>query len=68
MAKGWYVVHTYSGFEDKVHKHLSRLSEQPRMQDNLFDSKSYPARSMVEVSKLPLNSRIEIECIAVIDE
>tara|TARA_B100000678_G_C18070009_1_gene446268 strand:+ start:61 stop:450 length:390 start_codon:yes stop_codon:yes gene_type:complete len=36
--------------------------------DNLFDSKSYPARSMVEVSKLPLNSRIEIECIAVIDE
>ena len=35
---------------------------------DLFDSRSYPARSMVEVSKLPLNSRIEIECIAVIDE
>ena len=48
MAKGWYVVHTYSGFEDKVHKHLSRLSEQPRMQDNLFDSK-VPAEEVVEV-------------------
>ena len=36
--------------------------------DNCFDSKSYPARSMVEVSKLPLKSRIEIECIAVQDE
>ena len=36
--------------------------------NNWFDSKSYPARSMVEVCKLPLNSSIEIECIAVKDE
>ena len=36
--------------------------------NNWFESKSYPARSMVEVCKLPLNSSIEIECIAVKDE
>ena len=36
--------------------------------NNWFDSKSYPARSMVEVCKLPLDSSIEIECIAVKDE
>ncbi len=36
--------------------------------NNWFESKSYPARSMVEVCKLPLNSSIEIECIALKDE
>ena len=36
--------------------------------NNWFDSDSYPARTMVEVSKLPLNSNIEIECIAINDE
>ena len=36
--------------------------------NNWFDSDSYPARSMVEVCKLPLNSNIEIECIAIEDE
>ncbi len=35
---------------------------------NWFDSDSYPARSMVEVSKLPLNSNVGIECIAIEDE
>ena len=35
---------------------------------NVFDSDSYPARSMVEVSKLPLNSNVGIECIAIEDE
>ena len=36
--------------------------------NNWFDSQSYPARSMVEVCKLPLNSSIEIECIEVKNE
>ena len=48
MAKGWYVVHTYSGFENKVHKHLARLIESPRMQNHLFDAK-VPAEEVVEV-------------------
>ena len=36
--------------------------------NNWFDSDSYPARSMVEVCKLPLNSNVGIECIAIEDE
>lgn len=48
MAKGWYVVHTYSGFENKVHKHLARLIASPPMQDRLFDAK-VPAEDVVEV-------------------
>ena len=27
MAKGWYVVHTYSGYENKVEKHIRSLME-----------------------------------------
>lgn len=48
MAKGWYVVHTYSGFENKVHKHLARLIASAPMQDRLFDAK-VPAEDVVEV-------------------
>lgn len=48
MARNWYVVHTYSGFENKVHKHLTRLIESQRMQDRLFDTK-VPAEEIVEV-------------------
>lgn len=36
--------------------------------EHWFESKSFPSRSMVQVSKLPLNSKVEIECIAVQDE
>ena len=31
--------------------------------NELFNYKNYPARSMVQVSRLPLNSKIEIECV-----
>ena len=27
MPKGWYVVHTYSGYENKVEKHINKLIE-----------------------------------------
>ena len=30
-----------------------------------FNSSSYPARTMIEASRLPLNASIEIECIAI---
>ena len=48
MAKGWYVVHTYSGFENKVHKHLARLIESSNVQNQLFDAK-VPAEEVIEV-------------------
>ena len=30
MAKQWYIIHTYSGFEDRVKKTLESLSERDR--------------------------------------
>ena len=48
MAKGWYVVHTYSGYEMKVEKHLRQLINNGILQDNVFDVK-IPAEEVVEV-------------------
>ena len=48
MAKGWYVVHTYSGYETKVEKHLRRLMSNTRLGDQVFDIK-VPAEEVVEV-------------------
>ena len=32
--------------------------------ENFFESNEYPARSTLEVSKLPMDALVEIECIA----
>ena len=48
MAKGWYVVHTYSGYENKVQKHLTRLMESQEFKEQLFDVK-VPQEEVVEV-------------------
>jgi transcription termination/antitermination protein NusG len=48
MAKGWYVVHTYSGYENKVQKHVRLLVEKGGLKDRIFDVK-VPAEDVVEV-------------------
>ncbi len=42
---------------------LSNFEVLNQIFEKFFDEKSYPARSVVEVSKLPKNSQIEIEAI-----
>lgn len=49
MAKGWYVVHTYSGYENKVEKHIRVLMETvPEVKDSVFEIK-IPSEDVVEV-------------------
>jgi len=49
MTKGWYVVHTYSGYENKVQKLLSRLMEgDEEVRDRVFDVK-VPSEDVVEI-------------------
>jgi transcription termination/antitermination protein NusG len=48
MAKGWYVVHTYSGYENKVEKHIRKFMENGLLQEAVFDVK-VPAEEVVEV-------------------
>ena len=48
MAKGWYVVHAYSGHENKVEKQLRRLMELDTFKESLYDIK-VPSEEVVEV-------------------
>lgn len=36
MEKRWYVVHTYSGYENRVKANLEKRVETMGMQDNIF--------------------------------
>lgn len=48
MAKGWYVIHTYSGYENKIERHLRKLMEQPDFGAVLTDIK-IPCENVIEI-------------------
>lgn len=48
MAKGWYVVHTYSGYENKVQRHIAKLMEDGTLGQYVFTVK-VPSEEVVEV-------------------
>lgn len=50
MEKGWYIVHTYSGHEDKVRANLQRSIQNLGVQDK-FKRVVIPTEEVVEVKK-----------------
>lgn len=48
MAKGWYVLHTYSGHENKVEKFIRKLMEESPFDEVVTDVK-VPSEEVVEV-------------------
>ena len=48
--RGWYVVHTQSGYEDRVHKTLLQKIETEKLQDRIFNV-LIPTEDVVEVKK-----------------
>jgi transcriptional antiterminator NusG len=50
MAKGWYVIHTYSGYENKIEKTIRMLMDDGEFEDVVFDIK-VPAEQVVEVKE-----------------
>ncbi len=48
MAKGWYVLHTFTGHENKVEKFIRMLMEDGSLDDAVFDVK-VPSEEVVEV-------------------
>ncbi len=48
MAKGWYVLHTYSGYENKIEKFIRKLMEESPYAETVFDVK-VPAEEVVEI-------------------
>ena len=50
MSKRWYVVHTYSGYENKVKQDLEHRIETMGMQDRIFDIK-IPMERVTEIKE-----------------
>ena len=48
MAKGWYVIHTYSGHENKIEKYIRLYMEDGTLGGAVFDVK-VPSEEVVEV-------------------
>ena len=48
MAKGWYVVHTYSGYENKVEKYIRKLIENGTLGENVTEIK-VPSEEVIEI-------------------
>ena len=48
MAKGWYVLHTYSGYENKIEKYIRLYMEDGSLSGAVVDVK-VPAEDVVEV-------------------
>lgn len=48
MARAWYVIQTYFGYEAKIEKHLRRVMDQPDMVGYLYDIK-IPTEEITEV-------------------
>ena len=44
----WYVVHTYSGYENKVAANLERIVENRKLQDLILDIK-IPVEKVMEI-------------------
>ncbi len=53
----WYVVHTYSGYENKVSENIEKVIENKRFKDLIFDV-SVPTETIVEVND---NKKREVE-------
>ena len=48
MAKAWYVLHTYSGYENKIEKKIRRLVQDENLGEVIFDVK-VPSEQVVEM-------------------
>ncbi|MGI6433414.1 MAG: transcription termination/antitermination protein NusG [Sphaerochaetaceae bacterium] len=49
MAKGWYVVHTYSGYENKIEKIIRKIMESDTQFSEVVSDVKVPTEEVVEV-------------------
>ncbi|NLG10320.1 MAG: transcription termination/antitermination protein NusG [Coriobacteriaceae bacterium] len=50
MAKKWYVLHTYSGYENKVKNNLQHRIESMQLEDQVFDIQ-IPTEEVIEIKE-----------------
>jgi len=49
MATGWYVLHTYSGYENKIEKTIRMMTENGELDKNVIHDVKVPSEEVVEV-------------------
>ncbi|MDR2729972.1 MAG: transcription termination/antitermination protein NusG [Treponema sp.] len=49
MATGWYVLHTYSGYENKIEKTIRMMTENGDLDKNIVRKVKVPSEEVVEV-------------------
>ena len=49
MATGWYVLHTYSGYENKIEKTIRMMTENGELDKNIVRDVKVPCEEVVEV-------------------
>jgi transcriptional antiterminator NusG len=49
MATGWYVLHTYSGYENKIEKTINMLREMGELDKDVVKEVKVPAEEVIEV-------------------
>ncbi len=61
MSKRWYVVHTYSGYENRVKSDLEHRIETMGMQDRIFDIQIPTERETDQGGAAPKRAVVDIE-------
>lgn len=51
MAKGWYILHTYSGYENKIEKTIRLLLEQGELSSDIVLDIKVPVEDVMELKK-----------------
>ena len=49
MAKSWYIIHTYTGYEQKIYRSLKKLLEDGAIDSNIVADVKVPMEEVVEV-------------------
>ena len=49
MAKGWYILHTYSGYENKIERTIKTMLENGDLSSDIVIDVKVPVEEVVEV-------------------
>ncbi len=49
MAKGWYILHTYSGYEAKIERTIRSLIENNELSSDVVTDVKVPVEDVVEI-------------------
>lgn len=57
MSKSWYVLHTYTGYENKIEREIRQLLETEKLDSNIVTNVKVPVEELVEIKDGKKKSR-----------